>query len=1345
MRVQKKLIAYLLIVFCYVISGKAALMLALPPGYASPIFPPAGIAVAAALIGGRKTLPWIFLGSLLLNIWIGYSGTHQINGMGLVIATIIAVASTLQAAIGGWILRRMSGYPAASGKGRDILHLLPMLPLICLISASFSVTGLLALGIIDLASFTPNWLAWWIGDTLGVVTMFPIAMVVAGEPRALWRNRVSSIAVPVLMVLLTGFVAIYFLQQAAFDAARQHQQTNFDAVANEITLRIEQRLAAYEEVLRGAQGLFAASRSVERSEFRDYVDSLQLTKHYPGIQGIGFSPLVPKHEKIRLVEMIHKDGFSDFKVWPAGDRNMYAPIIYLEPFAGSNLRAFGYDVYAEAVRRSALERARDQDNAALTGKLRLVQETDQDMQTGFIMYLPVYRNGKPHETLADRRTNTIGWVSSPFRTDDLMQGILGNLARKVDLEIFDGGNAMPEALMYDSRSARHHTNTPMYTTFRHLDIAGHSWTIKLHSLPVFESEVASENITAIRLGGIPITLLLALLVLQLASGRERALNLAQEMTHDLRVSGEALKEAQRLARIGSWHMDIATGQVYWSEMLYEMYGFDPALPPPPYAESMRLFTPESWEKLSTAIAQTAETGRPFELELEMVKPDGGRGWMLGRGELVRDDRGTAVNLRGVVMDITERKTAELQLKQSEELWSFALEGAGDGVWDWNVSNGKVTLSKAGAAMFGFEQSEAAHDIADWYARLLPEDQVRWQEMLRRFFLEKADRFLLEYRVRCNDGNYIWILTRGMVVSRSADGKVVRMIGVHTDITQRKHAEIAVQQSAERIQMLLDSVAEGIYGVDMQGNCTFINSAGLRLLGYQRETDLLGKNMHAMIHHTRPDGSHYPMEECRLYRSMQSQEDVHVSDEVFWRKDGSSFPIDYWSRPTLLDGKQGAVITFVDIAERKQAEEALRKSAEEIQDLYNHAPCGYHSLDKDGVIIRINDTELNWLGYTRDEVVEKMKFTDLLTPASCQAFQKAFPQIKKRGALKDVENELVCKDDSILRGLTNSIIVYDVNDEYLACRSTVFDITERKKTEDTLRSLFTAIEHSPIAVIITDESANINYVSPRFSEITGYLSSDVIGRNLRIMQAERIEKLAYLEMWDALASGRTWHGELLSKTKQGRSYWDDIHVTPVKTLDGSIANYVLVSADVTERKAAEKQMQHLATFDPLTDLPNRSLVDDRMHQALVAAKRDKTRMALMFLDLDKFKPINDTLGHDVGDLLLIEAAKRMRECVRESDTVGRIGGDEFVVLLPTVDSDQDAVLVAEKIRHALSQPFVLAGHELHISSSIGISIHPEHGDDNKTLTKNADTAMYYAKERGRNNVCLFNPEMVKSTR
>ena len=556
-----------------------------------------------------------------------------------------------------------------------------------------------------------------------------------------------------------------------------------------------------------------------------------------------------------------------------------------------------------------------------------------------------------------------------------------------------------------------------------------------------------------------------------------------------------------------------------------------------------------------------------------------------------------------------------------------------------------------------------------------------------------------------------------------------------DITKRIEAEQAMHRESEKYHALLRNVSDGIHILDSHGNIMDASKSFCEMLGY-KYSEMIGMNVIQW-------DAKFTEPELKIILRQQSEQQTPTNFGTrHRRKDGTIIDVEvsgYWLQ--LYDQKM-MIYSSRDITERKHNEELLRKSAAEIEDLYNNAPCGYHSLDMDGVIQRINDTELKWLGYTRDEVVGKLKFTDLLTPASSHAFQMNFVSFKKHGVFRNIENEMVRNDGSILYGLVNATAQYNASNEYLSSHATVFDITERKKTEDTLRSLFAALEHSPIAVIISDSNANILYVSSMFTEITGYSSKEVAGQNLRILQAGHIDQKIYLKMWNDLTEGKSWRGELLNKSKQGREYWEDLQITPVKTTEGEVSNYVVVSEDISERKAVEETMRHLANYDPLTELPNRSLVDDRLQRALAAAKREKTNMALMYLDLDNFKPINDTLGHGVGDLLLKEVSGRMQNCVREADTVGRIGGDEFVVLLPKVDSDQDVTLVAEKIRHSLNQPFVIAGQDLLISSSIGVAIYPEHGIDEKTLVRNADTAMYFAKKGGRNTVRLFEPNMIK---
>ena len=301
-----------------------------------------------------------------------------------------------------------------------------------------------------------------------------------------------------------------------------------------------------------------------------------------------------------------------------------------------------------------------------------------------------------------------------------------------------------------------------------------------------------------------------------------------------------------------------------------------------------------------------------------------------------------------------------------------------------------------------------------------------------------------------------------------------------------------------------------------------------------------------------------------------------------------------------------------------------------------------------------------------------------------------------------------------------------------------ELAERKRVEEGLRLAATVVKTVEEAVLVTDANNLIVSVNPAFTAITGYLPEDVIGKNPRVLASGKHSKEYFKELWGTLLSSGSWHGEIWDRRKSGESYVKWLSIKLVRDEVGHLTHHVGVFSDISERKAAEERMQHLAHYDVLTDLPNRALFSDRLQREIALAKRNKTRMALMFLDLDDFKPVNDMFGHTAGDLMLKEVAKRLLSCVRGSDTVARMGGDEFVVLLPTIEAEQDAMLVADKILHALAQPFDLAGQSAHISASIGLVVYPEHGSDERALTKNADIAMYYAKENGRNNVTLYHP-------
>lgn len=280
----------------------------------------------------------------------------------------------------------------------------------------------------------------------------------------------------------------------------------------------------------------------------------------------------------------------------------------------------------------------------------------------------------------------------------------------------------------------------------------------------------------------------------------------------------------------------------------------------------------------------------------------------------------------------------------------------------------------------------------------------------------------------------------------------------------------------------------------------------------------------------------------------------------------------------------------------------------------------------------------------------------------------------------------------------------------------------------------AFEHSREGVVITDGERNIVRVNPAFSAITGYSEAEVLGRNPRLLSSGLQDHGFYERMWDTIAHEGSWHGELWNRRRDGELYAESLSITRIDDADGRPQHYVSVFSDITERKRAEAEIQRLAHYDTLTGLPNRALLLDRALQALSLARRTGAPLALMFLDLDHFKTINDSFGHRVGDQLLIVAAQRLQSVMREHDTVSRQGGDEFVVILPGTAAE-GAAAVADKLLRLMAEPFAIDGQGMQVGASIGIALFPSDGEDFDALARAADAAMYRAKHAGRNRWCF----------
>jgi len=285
-----------------------------------------------------------------------------------------------------------------------------------------------------------------------------------------------------------------------------------------------------------------------------------------------------------------------------------------------------------------------------------------------------------------------------------------------------------------------------------------------------------------------------------------------------------------------------------------------------------------------------------------------------------------------------------------------------------------------------------------------------------------------------------------------------------------------------------------------------------------------------------------------------------------------------------------------------------------------------------------------------------------------------------------------------------------------------------------------VEQSPASVLITNTMGEIEYVNAKFTEVTGYLPEEVIGRNPRVLKSSYTPLETHRAMWETIKAGQEWRGEFYNRKKNGELYWEFASISPIKSPTGQITHFLAVKEDITVRKKYEEQILRQANYDDVTRLPNRVLALDRLSQALARAHRQKSMVGLLFIDLDRFKIVNDTLGHATGDHLLREVGQRLSLCIREGDTVARLGGDEFTIVLPDIGAPKHAEVVADKVLDVFAQPFMVDGQELFTTASVGITLYPLDAHDSHALMRNADAAMYRAKEMGRNRAQFFTREL-----
>ncbi len=430
-----------------------------------------------------------------------------------------------------------------------------------------------------------------------------------------------------------------------------------------------------------------------------------------------------------------------------------------------------------------------------------------------------------------------------------------------------------------------------------------------------------------------------------------------------------------------------------------------------------------------------------------------------------------------------------------------------------------------------------------------------------------------------------------------------------------------------------------------------------------------------------------------------------------------------------------------IFQQRKTENDLRISQEGLKEAQTIARLGNWNWDIVNNSLHWSDEIYRIFGLEPQEFAANYEaFMESVHPDDRDLVNQAVKEALEENKSYSIYHRIIRKDQVERIVHEKGKVYFDNSGKPVRMVGTVQDVTERMRTEESLRLSAKVFQSTSEGIMITDTKGVIVQINKAFTKITGYTEQEALGQTPSILKSGRHEQSFYEHMWYSLTKIGFWQGEIWDRRKNGEIFPKWMSINAVKNDHGIISHYVAIFNDITTRKRTEEVFQRLAHYDTLTGLPNRVLFQDRLQQAIIQAKRKKYFVALLFLDLDRFKNINDSLGHLAGDFLLTEVSKRLTNCIRSMDTVARLGGDEFTIILTEITNSQGVTSVANKIIESFKEPFLLNNQEMIITTSIGITLYPNDGQDMEVLLKNADLAMYHAKSIGKNNYQFFSADM-----
>jgi diguanylate cyclase (GGDEF)-like protein/PAS domain S-box-containing protein len=546
----------------------------------------------------------------------------------------------------------------------------------------------------------------------------------------------------------------------------------------------------------------------------------------------------------------------------------------------------------------------------------------------------------------------------------------------------------------------------------------------------------------------------------------------------------------------------------------------------------------------------------------------------------------------------------------------------------------------------------------------------------------------------------------------------------------------IGQREERFRSIVTQVPGAVFRAGPGGIIEFVSEAVEEITGYPAK-GLIGLPIDAWSDIICP-------EDRRLQRRVVKEAILAGRPYEVEYRIVDSYGIERWvlesgqpqGQPDSLDFRIDGII--YDVSERKHNEMQIEELLNEQGVILDNVMFGVMTVRERQVVSANRHCE-ELFGYTDGAMVGASTGQLYLSAEEYEAIGRHYYPLLAQGGKVQEERQMRRRDGSLVWCLVNGRAL----DPQRPNEGSIWvfaDITERKLADEKLRLWAIALEHIADGVMVVDLHGRIITTNPAFTQITGYTEAEALGQHSSLTRSDRHDAAFYEKLWSDLAETGFWRGEIWNTRKNGEVYLEWLTVSAVRDDSGEMTHYVAVFSDITRAKESQAKLDHLAHHDPLTALPNRLLFHDRLQHALQQAARNKTQLAVLFIDLDRFKNVNDTLGHHVGDALLKQVAGALSGRLREGDTLARLGGDEFIVLLENVDGERAASHVAGKLVSMFEQPFTVSDYELFVTCSVGVSLYPHDALDLNMLIRNADVAMYQAKARGRNNFQFYTPSM-----